>query len=55
MKFGSRYLFCSDRKIEVNRSFLFQIIEICNLEPKPYYNLWDVLRDKKDANMSISE
>lgn len=29
--------------------FFSKLLKYINLEPRPYYNLWDVLRDKKDA------
>ncbi|GAE66217.1 2-succinyl-5-enolpyruvyl-6-hydroxy-3-cyclohexene-1-carboxylic-acid synthase [Chryseobacterium indologenes] len=37
-------------KIEVKPEVFFsKLSKYINLEPRPYYNLWDVLRDKKDA------
>ncbi|ASE63164.1 2-succinyl-5-enolpyruvyl-6-hydroxy-3-cyclohexene-1-carboxylic-acid synthase [Chryseobacterium indologenes] len=37
-------------KIEVKPEVFFsKLLKYINLEPRPYYNLWDVLRDKKDA------
>ncbi|PWN66814.1 2-succinyl-5-enolpyruvyl-6-hydroxy-3-cyclohexene-1-carboxylic-acid synthase [Chryseobacterium phosphatilyticum] len=37
-------------KIEVRPEVFFsKLLKYINLEPRPYYNLWDVLRDKKDA------
>lgn len=37
-------------KIEVKPEVFFsKLLKFVNLEPRPYYNLWDVLRDKKDA------
>jgi 2-succinyl-5-enolpyruvyl-6-hydroxy-3-cyclohexene-1-carboxylate synthase len=37
-------------KIEVKPEVFFsKLLKFVNLEPRPYFNLWDVLRDKKDA------
>lgn len=37
-------------KIEVKPEVFFsKLLKLINLEPRPYFNLWDVLRDKKDA------
>ncbi|WP_294218239.1 2-succinyl-5-enolpyruvyl-6-hydroxy-3-cyclohexene-1-carboxylic-acid synthase [uncultured Chryseobacterium sp.] len=37
-------------KIEVKpEAFFSKLLKMINLEPRPYFNLWDVLRDKKDA------
>lgn len=37
-------------KIEVKPEVFFsKLLKFINLEPRPYFNLWDVLRDKKDA------
>lgn len=42
--------FALTQKIECKPEIFFaQLLRFANLEPKPYYNLWDVLRDKKDA------
>lgn len=42
--------FSLTRKIEVSATvFLSKLLKVVQLEPYPYYNLWDVLRDKKDA------
>lgn len=41
--------FSLTRKIEVKPELFFsKLLRFISLEPKPYYNLWDVLRDKKD-------
>ncbi|MCU7614624.1 2-succinyl-5-enolpyruvyl-6-hydroxy-3-cyclohexene-1-carboxylic-acid synthase [Chryseobacterium sp. GMJ5] len=41
--------FALTRKIEVKPELFFsKLLRVIGLEPKPYYNLWDVLRDKKD-------
>ncbi|WP_343681478.1 2-succinyl-5-enolpyruvyl-6-hydroxy-3-cyclohexene-1-carboxylic-acid synthase [Chryseobacterium arthrosphaerae] len=42
--------FALTEKIEVKPEVFFsKLLKYINLEPRPYYNLWDVLRDKKDA------
>ncbi|AYZ14266.1 2-succinyl-5-enolpyruvyl-6-hydroxy-3-cyclohexene-1-carboxylic-acid synthase [Chryseobacterium arthrosphaerae] len=42
--------FSLTEKIEVKPEVFFsKLLKYINLEPRPYYNLWDVLRDKKDA------
>lgn len=42
--------FALTEKIEVKPEIFFsKLLKFVNLEPKPYFNLWDVLRDKKDA------
>ncbi|WP_312074989.1 2-succinyl-5-enolpyruvyl-6-hydroxy-3-cyclohexene-1-carboxylic-acid synthase [Chryseobacterium sp.] len=42
--------FALTQKIEVKaEAFFAKLLHFVSLEPKPYYNLWDVLRDKKDA------
>lgn len=42
--------FSLTEKIEVKPEVFFsKLLKHINLEPRPYYNLWDVLRDKKDA------
>ncbi|ASK31115.1 2-succinyl-5-enolpyruvyl-6-hydroxy-3-cyclohexene-1-carboxylic-acid synthase [Chryseobacterium sp. T16E-39] len=42
--------FSLTEKIEVKPEIFFsRLLKFINLEPRPYYNLWDVLRDKKDA------
>lgn len=42
--------FCLTEKIEVKPEVFFsKLLKFINLEPRPYFNLWDVLRDKKDA------
>jgi 2-succinyl-5-enolpyruvyl-6-hydroxy-3-cyclohexene-1-carboxylate synthase len=42
--------FALTEKIEVKPEVFFsKLLKFVNLEPKPYFNLWDVLRDKKDA------
>ena len=42
--------FVLDRKIEAKPEVFFsKLLHNINLEPSPYYNLWDVLRDKADA------
>jgi 2-succinyl-5-enolpyruvyl-6-hydroxy-3-cyclohexene-1-carboxylate synthase len=42
--------FALTQKLEVKPEVLFsKLLQFASLEPKPYYNLWDVLRDKKDA------
>ncbi|MBD8083185.1 2-succinyl-5-enolpyruvyl-6-hydroxy-3-cyclohexene-1-carboxylic-acid synthase [Chryseobacterium caseinilyticum] len=41
--------FALTQKIEVKPELFFsKLLNFATLEPKPYYNLWDVLRDKKD-------
>lgn len=41
--------FSLTQKIEAKPELFFsKLLNFINLEPKPYYNLWDVLRDKKD-------
>lgn len=42
--------FSLTEKIEVKPEVFFsKLLNFINLEPRPYFNLWDVLRDKKDA------
>ncbi|REC43792.1 2-succinyl-5-enolpyruvyl-6-hydroxy-3-cyclohexene-1-carboxylic-acid synthase [Chryseobacterium pennipullorum] len=42
--------FSLTEKIEVRPELFFsKLLKFINLEPRPYFNLWDVLRDKKDA------
>ncbi|REC75373.1 2-succinyl-5-enolpyruvyl-6-hydroxy-3-cyclohexene-1-carboxylic-acid synthase [Chryseobacterium elymi] len=42
--------FSLTEKIEVKPEVFFsKFLKFINLEPRPYFNLWDVLRDKKDA------
>ena len=42
--------FALTEKIETNaENFFAKIFSFVTLEPSPYFNLWDVLRDKKDA------
>ncbi|WP_419869436.1 2-succinyl-5-enolpyruvyl-6-hydroxy-3-cyclohexene-1-carboxylic-acid synthase [Chryseobacterium sp. CT-SW4] len=42
--------FSLTQKIEAKPEVFFsKLLKFINLEPRPYYNLWDVLRDKKDA------
>ncbi|AZB09512.1 2-succinyl-5-enolpyruvyl-6-hydroxy-3-cyclohexene-1-carboxylic-acid synthase [Chryseobacterium sp. G0162] len=42
--------FSLTEKIEVKPEIFFsKLLKFINLEPRPYFNLWDVLRDKKDA------
>lgn len=42
--------FALTEKVETQPEVFFtQLIQKINLEPSPYFNLWDVLRDKKDA------
>ncbi|OCA80308.1 2-succinyl-5-enolpyruvyl-6-hydroxy-3-cyclohexene-1-carboxylic-acid synthase [Chryseobacterium contaminans] len=42
--------FSLTEKIEVKPEMFFsKLLKFINLEPRPYFNLWDVLRDKKDA------
>ncbi len=42
--------FALTHKINVKPElFLTKLIQQIKLEPRPYYNLWDVLRDKQDA------
>ena len=42
--------FALTEKIEVKPEVFFsKLLKYINLEPRPYYNLWDILRDKKDA------
>lgn len=37
-------------KIEAKPEVVFnKLLNVINLEPRPYFNLWDMLRDKKDA------
>ncbi|KQT22205.1 2-succinyl-5-enolpyruvyl-6-hydroxy-3-cyclohexene-1-carboxylate synthase [Chryseobacterium sp. Leaf404] len=41
--------FALTQKIEVKPELFFaKLLNFATLEPKPFYNLWDVLRDKKD-------
>lgn len=45
--------FSLTQKIEVKPEVFFsKLLNFINLEPKPYFNLWDVLRDKKDKKHS---
>lgn len=42
--------YCLTEKLEVKPELFFsKLLNLINLEPRPYYNLWDVLRDKKEA------
>ncbi|UCA58301.1 2-succinyl-5-enolpyruvyl-6-hydroxy-3-cyclohexene-1-carboxylic-acid synthase [Chryseobacterium rhizoplanae] len=42
--------FSLTEKIEVKPEVFFsKLLKFINLEPRSYYNLWDVLRDKKDT------
>ncbi len=42
--------FVLDRNVEAKPEVFFsKLLNNINLEPSPYYNLWDVLRDKADA------
>ncbi|MCJ7933872.1 MAG: 2-succinyl-5-enolpyruvyl-6-hydroxy-3-cyclohexene-1-carboxylic-acid synthase [Chryseobacterium sp.] len=42
--------FSLTEKIEVKPEVFFsKLLKFINLEPRPYFNLWDVLKDKKDA------
>ncbi|MDP9958899.1 2-succinyl-5-enolpyruvyl-6-hydroxy-3-cyclohexene-1-carboxylic-acid synthase [Chryseobacterium lathyri] len=42
--------FSLTEKIEVKPEVFFsKLLKFINLEPRAYFNLWDVLRDKKDA------
>lgn len=42
--------FALTQKIETKAEVFFsQLLKSAKLEPSPYFNLWDVLRDKKDA------
>lgn len=42
--------FALTQKIETKPEIFFaQLMKHIRLEPQPYFNLWDVLRDKKDA------
>lgn len=42
--------FSLTEKIELKPEVFFsKLLKFINLEPRPYFNLWDVLRDKKDA------
>ncbi|MDO5616473.1 MAG: 2-succinyl-5-enolpyruvyl-6-hydroxy-3-cyclohexene-1-carboxylic-acid synthase, partial [Cruoricaptor ignavus] len=42
--------FSLSEKIETKaETFFGKLLNFINLEPRPYYNLWDVLREKKDA------
>ncbi|MBK1894896.1 2-succinyl-5-enolpyruvyl-6-hydroxy-3-cyclohexene-1-carboxylic-acid synthase [Chryseobacterium paridis] len=42
--------FSLTEKIEVKPEIFFsKLLKFINLEPRAYFNLWDVLRDKKDA------
>lgn len=42
--------FSLTEKIEIKPELFFsKLLKFINLEPRPYFNLWDVLRDKKDA------
>lgn len=41
--------FALTQKIEIKPELFFsKLLNFAALEPKPFYNLWDVLRDKKD-------
>uniref|UniRef100_UPI0023F15239 2-succinyl-5-enolpyruvyl-6-hydroxy-3- cyclohexene-1-carboxylic-acid synthase n=1 Tax=Chryseobacterium joostei TaxID=112234 RepID=UPI0023F15239 len=42
--------FSLTEKVDVKPEVFFsKLLKFINLEPRPYFNLWDVLRDKKDA------
>jgi 2-succinyl-5-enolpyruvyl-6-hydroxy-3-cyclohexene-1-carboxylate synthase len=42
--------FSLTQKVEIKPELFFaKLLSFVNLEPKPFYNLWDNLRDKKDA------
>ncbi|WP_126652814.1 2-succinyl-5-enolpyruvyl-6-hydroxy-3-cyclohexene-1-carboxylic-acid synthase [Chryseobacterium aureum] len=42
--------FSLTEKIEVKPEVFFsKLLKFINLEPRPYFNLWDILRNKKDA------
>ncbi|MGE8555986.1 MAG: 2-succinyl-5-enolpyruvyl-6-hydroxy-3-cyclohexene-1-carboxylic-acid synthase [Chryseobacterium jejuense] len=46
--------FSLTEKIEVKPEVFFsKLLKFINLEPRPYFNLWDVLRDKKDAKHQL--
>lgn len=46
--------FSLTEKIEVKPEVFFsKLLKFINLEPRAYYNLWDVLRDKKDAKHEL--
>ena len=46
--------FSLSQKIEVPAEFFFaKLLKNIQLEPKPYYNLWDSLKDKKDAKHEV--
>ncbi|MBL1221471.1 2-succinyl-5-enolpyruvyl-6-hydroxy-3-cyclohexene-1-carboxylic-acid synthase [Chryseobacterium sp. L7] len=46
--------FSLTEKIEVKPEVFFsKLLKFINLEPRPYFNLWDVLRDKKDARHEL--
>lgn len=46
--------FSLTEKIEVKPEVFFsKLLKFINLEPRPYFNLWDVLRDKKDAKHEL--
>jgi len=46
--------FSLTQKIEVKPEVFFsKLLNFINLEPRPYFNLWDVLRDKKDAKHEL--
>lgn len=46
--------FSLTEKIEVKPEVFFsKLLNFINLEPRPYFNLWDVLRDKKDARHQL--
>ncbi|PIF43953.1 2-succinyl-5-enolpyruvyl-6-hydroxy-3-cyclohexene-1-carboxylate synthase [Chryseobacterium sp. 52] len=46
--------FSLTEKIEVKPEIFFsKLLKFINLEPRPYFNLWDVLRDKKDARHEL--
>lgn len=46
--------FSLTEKIEVKPEIFFsKLLKFINLEPRPYFNLWDVLRDKKDSKHEL--
>lgn len=46
--------FSLTEKVEVKPEVFFsKLLKFINLEPRPYFNLWDVLRDKKDAKHEL--
>lgn len=42
------YFALTEKIIASPEAFFAQLLDFINLEPKPYYNLWDVLREKKN-------